>query len=92
MWAARITLAHLSTSSVMSLPNSAGEPLSGVPPKSANRAFSLGLEIGRRGYHSEKYSSRAARLCAGSVLSGPWRQSGFSWFTRSLKKRPRCSK
>jgi hypothetical protein len=42
MLAARITLAHFSDSSAMSWPNSAGESASGVPPKSANRAFNLG--------------------------------------------------
>ena len=34
------TLAHFSVSSAMSLPKSAGETTSGVPPKSASRAFS----------------------------------------------------
>src|SRR5207248_1830871 len=37
-----ITLAHLSVSSAMSLPKSAGEPASTVPPRSASRAFALG--------------------------------------------------
>src|SRR5580704_3884915 len=37
-----ITLAHFSVSSTMSLPKSAGEPESTVPPKSASRAFILG--------------------------------------------------
>src|SRR5713101_9190935 len=37
-----ITLAHFSVSSAMSLPKSAEEPGSTVPPRSANRAFSLG--------------------------------------------------
>src|SRR5439155_19488261 len=36
------TLAHFSVSSAMSLPKSAGEPTSGVPPKSASLAFILG--------------------------------------------------
>src|SRR5262249_30535217 len=36
-----ITLAHLSVSSAMSLPKSAGEPGSTVPPKSASRALIL---------------------------------------------------
>src|SRR5262249_27418004 len=36
------TLPHFSVSSAMSLPKSAGEPGSTVPPKSANRAFNLG--------------------------------------------------
>jgi hypothetical protein len=36
-----ITLAHFSVSSAMSLPKSAGEPASGVPPKSASLALSL---------------------------------------------------
>jgi hypothetical protein len=36
------TLAHLSVSSAMSWPKSAGEPASVVPPKSASRAFILG--------------------------------------------------
>src|SRR4051812_26080188 len=36
MLAARITLPHFSVSSAMSLPKSAGEPLSTVPPKSAS--------------------------------------------------------
>src|SRR5262245_27450836 len=42
MLAARITLAHFSVSSAMSLPRSAGEPTSGVPPKSASLGFILG--------------------------------------------------
>src|SRR5262245_44342144 len=37
-----ITLAHFSVSSAMSLPKPAGETTSGVPPKSASRACSLG--------------------------------------------------
>src|SRR5215470_1759323 len=40
--AARITLAHFSVSSAMSLPKPAGENVSGVLPKSANCAFILG--------------------------------------------------
>ena len=36
------TLPHFSVSSAMSLPKSAGEPGSTVPPKSANRALTLG--------------------------------------------------
>src|SRR4029450_2858494 len=39
---ARITLPHFSVSSEMSLPKSAGEPGSGVAPRSASRAFILG--------------------------------------------------
>ena len=35
------TLAHLSVSSAMSLPKSAGEPGKTVPPSSAKRAFSF---------------------------------------------------
>src|SRR5262249_41448768 len=42
MLAARITLAHFSVSSAMSLPKSAGEPASTVPPRLARRAFILG--------------------------------------------------
>src|SRR5262249_6773608 len=42
MLAARIALPHVSVSVVMSLPKSAGEPASAVPPKSANRAMILG--------------------------------------------------
>jgi hypothetical protein len=42
MLAARITLAHFLVSSAMSLPKSAGEPGSTVPPSSASRAFSFG--------------------------------------------------
>jgi hypothetical protein len=42
MLAARITLPHFSVSSAMSFPKSAGESTSGVPPKSASRAFILG--------------------------------------------------
>jgi hypothetical protein len=38
MLAARITLAHFSVSSAMSLPKSAGEPANAVAPTSANRA------------------------------------------------------
>src|SRR5262249_11472860 len=37
-----ITLAHFSVSSTMSLPRSAGEPASAVPPRSASRALMLG--------------------------------------------------
>ena len=37
-----ITLPHFSVSSAMSLPKSAGEPASTVPPRSASRAFILG--------------------------------------------------
>src|SRR5262245_4309859 len=36
------TLPHFSVSSAISLPNSAGEPGSTVPPRSARRAFILG--------------------------------------------------
>src|SRR6266568_8182320 len=36
------TLPHFSVSSAMSFPKSGGEPKSGVPPRSASRAFSLG--------------------------------------------------
>jgi predicted component of type VI protein secretion system len=36
------TLPHLSVSSAMSFPKSAGEPKSGVPPRSASLAFILG--------------------------------------------------
>ena len=36
------TLPHFSVSSAMSLPKSAGEPASTVPPRSASRAFILG--------------------------------------------------
>ena len=42
MLAARITLAHFSVSSAMSLPKSAGEPASTVPPRSASRALIFG--------------------------------------------------
>ena len=42
MLAARITLPHFSVSSAISLPKSAGEPDSAVPPKSASRALILG--------------------------------------------------
>src|SRR6516162_244230 len=42
MLAARITLPHFSVSSAMSLPKSAGEPGSTVPPRSASRALILG--------------------------------------------------
>jgi hypothetical protein len=44
MLAARIALPHFSVSSVMSLPKSAGEPLSTLPPKSASFALILGSE------------------------------------------------
>src|SRR5262249_56704879 len=37
-----ITLPHFSVSSAMSLPKSAGETTSGVPPKSESRALILG--------------------------------------------------
>src|SRR5262245_55105834 len=40
--AARITLAHFSVSSAISLPKSAGEPAITVPPRSASRALSWG--------------------------------------------------
>src|SRR5262249_47960346 len=36
------TLAHFSVSSAMSFPKSAGEPKSGVPPRSASPAFIFG--------------------------------------------------
>src|SRR5262245_24381868 len=36
------TLPHFSVSSAISLPKSAGEPASTVPPRSASRAFMLG--------------------------------------------------
>src|SRR5262249_43695272 len=39
---ARITLARLSVSSAMSLPNSAGDPGSTTPPRSASRVLILG--------------------------------------------------
>ena len=42
MLAARITLPHFSVSSAISLPNSAGDPGSATPPRSARRAFILG--------------------------------------------------
>src|SRR5262249_33765851 len=42
--AARITLAHFSVSSAISLPKSAGEPRIRIPPRSASRALSLGSE------------------------------------------------
>src|SRR5262245_41260751 len=42
MLAARMTLAHFSVSSAMSLPKSAGVPGSGVPPRSENLSFNLG--------------------------------------------------
>src|SRR5262249_10651367 len=43
MLAARITLAHFSVSSAMGLPKPAGEPTSGVLPKSASRALIVEL-------------------------------------------------
>src|SRR5215472_692480 len=42
MLAATITLPHLLASSEMSLPKSAGEPASTVPPRLASRALSFG--------------------------------------------------
>jgi hypothetical protein len=42
MLAARITLLHFSVSSARSLPKSAGEPASSVPPSSISRVFSVG--------------------------------------------------
>src|SRR5262249_33421130 len=42
MLAARITLPHFSVSSAMNFPNWAGDPGSGVPPRSARRTFILG--------------------------------------------------
>src|SRR5262249_25957651 len=41
MFAARTTLPHFSVSSAISLPKSAGEPASGLPPRSASRALIL---------------------------------------------------
>src|SRR6266404_8658658 len=41
MFAARITLPHLSVSAAMSIPKSAGEPENTSAPSSANRALSL---------------------------------------------------
>src|SRR5262249_384583 len=38
-----ITLAHFSVSAAMSVPKSAGEPASTMPPSSASRALILGL-------------------------------------------------
>src|SRR5947209_5547966 len=55
-----ITLAHFSVSPAMSLPKSAGEPGSTVPPRSASRAFILG-------------SARAALI---SLLSFPMISAG----------------
>src|SRR5262245_13330749 len=43
MLAARITFAHFSVSSAMSLPKSAGEPTNGVPPRSASFALHFGI-------------------------------------------------
>src|SRR5262245_41096884 len=40
--AARITLPHFSVSAAMNSPKSAGEPTSGVPPRSASRSLILG--------------------------------------------------
>ena len=58
-----ITLAHFSVSSAISLPKSAGEPGSTVPPRSANRCLQFGIgeacidllvelidDLGRRGF------------------------------------------
>src|SRR5262245_46699164 len=45
MLAARITLPHFSVSSAISLPKSAGEPGSTVPPRLASRAWNLGSEM-----------------------------------------------
>src|SRR5215471_10996789 len=42
MLAARITLAHFSVSSAMSLPKSAGDIGIGTPPRSASRALIVG--------------------------------------------------
>src|SRR5262249_55082749 len=42
MLPARITLPHFSVSSAMSLPKSAGEPASALPPDSATRPLILG--------------------------------------------------
>src|ERR1700722_9727090 len=62
MLAARITLAHLSVSLAMSLPNSPGFIDNGMPPRSAIRAFILG-------------SSRAALV---SLLSRSMISAGVS--------------
>src|SRR6516162_5255597 len=40
------TLAHFSVSLAMNFPNSAGEPDNTVPPRSARRAFELGISEG----------------------------------------------
>src|SRR5215469_4273898 len=40
--AARITLPHFAVSAAMNSPKSAGEPTSGVPPRSASRSLILG--------------------------------------------------
>ena len=64
--AARITLPHFSVSSAMSLPNSADEPGSTVPPRSASRALIL-------------ISARAALI---SLLSFSAISAGVFWAHR----------
>jgi hypothetical protein len=48
MFAARITLPHFSVSSAMSLPKSAGEPASAVPPRAERDALWRELEWTRQ--------------------------------------------
>src|SRR5262245_61302598 len=59
-----ITLAHFSVSSAMSLPKSAGEPASTVPPSSVIRAFIVGSA-------SAAFISRLSMsMMSGAVLLG----------------------
>ena len=85
MLAARITLPHFSVSSAMSLPKSAGEPASAMPPRSARCAFNLG-------------SARPAlisllsfsTISAGANRALGWRATGCEHFDRSGRhERPR---
>ena len=72
MLAARITLPHFSVSSAMSLPKSAGEPASTVPPKSANPRLHFG--IGKAGIDLLLSLSND-------------RQSAYSWRAESEPRR-----
>src|SRR5215471_19392639 len=68
----RMTLPHFSVSSAMSLPKSAGEPGSTLPPRSASRAFiwgsasaaltSLLIEAGGGKSHNDPHGPRRIGL------------------------------
>src|SRR5262245_66524153 len=56
-----ITLAHFSVSLAISLPKSAAEPASAVPPSSARRAFILGSSRAALTSHARNDASRNDR-------------------------------